>query len=194
MPRDLIGGRIVCDKIARVGMKHVQRLKRHVLEVGDSVFSRRGDLSRFAVVTPDESGWLCVTGCIRIRLNCPDVEIGYSRRYLEQESVGKWLLHQAKGITMPNLKTTIVRDLPFVYPVLGGNGINGWHDEYLFEDSKVVVGRVGVYCGCVHISPPQSWITDNALYVAEQGSRLAFVYLVHALTHAKLNQYASQSG
>ncbi|MCY2978218.1 MAG: restriction endonuclease subunit S [Planctomycetota bacterium] len=80
------------------------------------------------------------------------------------------------------------------FPVLGGNGVNGWHSEYLFEDRRIVVGRVGVYCGCVHVSPPQSWITDNALYVEKQDSRLAFDYLVHALTHARLNQYASQSG
>ena len=118
MPRDLIRGRIVCDQIARVGNEHVQRLGRHCLEVGDIVFSRRGDITRFAVVTEDEVGWLCGTGCIRIRLNCPDVDVGYLRRYLEQESIGKWLLHEAKGITMPNLNTKIVRALPFVYPPL----------------------------------------------------------------------------
>ena len=118
MPRDLTGGRIVCTQIARVGNEYVQRLSRHRLEVGDIVFSRRGDISRFAVVTEDEAGWLCGTGCIRIRLNCPDVDIGYLRRYLDQESIGKWLLHEAKGITMPNLNTKIVRALPFVYPPL----------------------------------------------------------------------------
>ena len=80
------------------------------------------------------------------------------------------------------------------YPVLGGNGINGFHDRYMFEDPQVVIGRVGVYCGCVHASPPKSWVTDNALYVSEWSPRLRFEYLLHALTHARLNQYASQSG
>ena len=80
------------------------------------------------------------------------------------------------------------------YSVLGGNGINGFHDRYMFEDSQIVIGRVGVYCGCVHASPPKSWVTDNALYVSEWSPRLRFEYLLHALTHARLNQYASQSG
>jgi type I restriction enzyme, S subunit len=118
MPRDLVDGRIVCDQIARVGSNHVDRLKQHMLQIGDIVFSRRGDITRFAVVTENEVGWLCGTGCIRIRLNCPSVDIGYARCYLEQEAVGKWLMHQAKGITMPNLNTKIIRELPFVYPPL----------------------------------------------------------------------------
>ena len=80
------------------------------------------------------------------------------------------------------------------YSVLGGNGINGFHDRYMFQDRQIVIGRVGVYCGCVHASPPKSWVTDNALYVSERSPRLRFEYLLHALTHARLNQYASQSG
>jgi type I restriction enzyme, S subunit len=80
------------------------------------------------------------------------------------------------------------------YPVLGGNGINGRHDQYMFEEPQIVIGRVGVYCGCVHVSPPRCWVTDNALYVSERSEELMFEYLVHALIHARLNQYASQSG
>jgi type I restriction enzyme S subunit len=80
------------------------------------------------------------------------------------------------------------------YPVLGGNGINGFHDRYMFEDPQIVIGRVGANCGCVHSSPPRSWVTDNALYVSERSLQLTFAYLVHALTHARLNQYASQFG
>ena len=44
------------------------------------------------------------------------------------------------------------------YSVLGGNGINGFHDRYMFDDPQIVIGRVGVYCGCVHASPPKSWV------------------------------------
>jgi type I restriction enzyme S subunit len=80
------------------------------------------------------------------------------------------------------------------YPVLGGNGISGFHDQYKFEEPQIVIGRVGAYCGCVHVSPTKSWITDNALYVSERHPDLLFDYLVHALTHAHLNQYASQFG
>lgn len=80
------------------------------------------------------------------------------------------------------------------HPVFGGNGVSGFHDQYKFQEPQIVIGRVGAYCGCVHVSPPESWITDNALYVSERHSDLLFDYLVHALTHARLNQYASQFG
>ncbi|QJP98672.1 restriction endonuclease subunit S [Herbaspirillum rubrisubalbicans Os34] len=79
------------------------------------------------------------------------------------------------------------------YPVFGGNGINGCHDKFLFDARKIVIGRVGVYCGCVHVSPARSWITDNALYVSEHDASVKFDFLSFSLKLAKLNQYASQS-
>jgi len=80
------------------------------------------------------------------------------------------------------------------YPVFGGNGISGFHNHYMFKERRIVIGRVGVYCGCIHVSPPNSWVTDNALYVTEQSEDVSFEYLVHALIHARLNQHASQFG
>jgi type I restriction enzyme S subunit len=75
-------------------------------------------VTRFAVVTEAEEGWLCGTGSIRIRLNSPDVLTGYLRRYLQQDSIGEWLKHHSKGVTMQNLNTEVIRALPFVYPPL----------------------------------------------------------------------------
>ncbi|WP_410376752.1 restriction endonuclease subunit S [Enterobacter sp. CPE_E423] len=50
-------------------------------------------------------------------------------------------------------------------PVYGGNGITGYHDKYNTEEPTIVIGRVGYYCGSVHLTPEKSWITDNALLV-----------------------------
>jgi type I restriction enzyme S subunit len=80
------------------------------------------------------------------------------------------------------------------YPVYGGNGINGFHTEYMFEQPVVVIGRVGAYCGAVYYSKPKSWVTDNALYVAEKSDELDDVYLAQALRMANLNQYAGRAG
>ena len=77
--------------------------------------------------------------------------------------------------------------------VYGGNGVSGSHDEYMFDERQIVIGRVGVYCGCVHVSEPQSWITDNALYVHSISPRLRFSYLAAALALANLNKYANQA-
>jgi type I restriction enzyme S subunit len=118
MPQDLIDGLISVDKIARVNADHVGRLSRHQLQRGDVVYSRRGDVTRFAVVRAEEAGWLCGTGCLRIRLNSTDIDIGYLRWFLSHGSVRDWLIRQAKGATMPNLNTGILEALPIFYPPL----------------------------------------------------------------------------
>jgi type I restriction enzyme S subunit len=79
------------------------------------------------------------------------------------------------------------------YPVYGGNGINGYHDRFMFEEQKIVLGRVGVYCGCVHITEPFSWVTDNALYVEKILKPIETIYLATALTFANLNKLAGQA-
>lgn len=81
-----------------------------------------------------------------------------------------------------------------LYPVYGGNGINGYHDSFMFEKRMIVLGRVGAYCGAVHYTLPQSWITDNALYVESMKKKMDPIYLVDALRFANLNQYAGQAG
>jgi type I restriction enzyme S subunit len=78
--------------------------------------------------------------------------------------------------------------------VYGGNGVNGEHDIAMFEEAKLVIGRVGAYCGAVHLTKPRSWITDNALYASEMSPLVRMEYLAFALEQANLNQYASQSG
>ena len=80
-----------------------------------------------------------------------------------------------------------------IYPVYGGNGINGHHNEYMFEEPQLCIGRVGVKCGCVHLTEPKSWITDNALYINKLLKPLNIIYLKEALTQINLNQYAKRA-
>jgi len=47
-------------------------------------------------------------------------------------------------------------------PVYGGNGITGYHNESTIHEKTIVIGRVGYYCGSVHITEPEAWVTDNA--------------------------------
>jgi len=85
-------------------------------------------------------------------------------------------------------------DLQGQYPVYGGNGINGYHSEYMFDKPVVVLGRVGVYCGVVHFTEPKCWVTDNALYISEHSDDLNPRYLAEALRIANVNQYAGRAG
>lgn len=80
------------------------------------------------------------------------------------------------------------------YNVYGGNGINGTHNDYFIEEPTLVIGRVGEYCGAVHITTPKSWATDNCLYVTNYLIKVNQEYLKYALIHANLNQYAKVGG
>ena len=80
------------------------------------------------------------------------------------------------------------------YTVYGGNGVTGSHSEYFLENRTLIIGRVGAYCGAVHITEPKSWITDNALYVTEYLIQVNQVYLAHILRKANINQYAKVGG
>ncbi len=80
------------------------------------------------------------------------------------------------------------------YSVYGGNGINGSHNEYLIEKPTIVIGRVGEYCGAVHITKPKSWITDNGLYITEFYQSVNLKYLSYVLNKLDLNQYAKVGG
>lgn len=74
------------------------------------------------------------------------------------------------------------------YPVYGGNGVSGHYSKYLFEDSRVIIGRVGAKCGVVHITAPKSWVTDNALVVDTWYMNLKFLY--YSLSNLNLNQFS----
>ena len=47
-------------------------------------------------------------------------------------------------------------------PVFGGNGVTGYHDTANTFEPTIVIGRVGYYCGSIHVTPSEAWITDNA--------------------------------
>jgi type I restriction enzyme S subunit len=80
-----------------------------------------------------------------------------------------------------------------VFPVFGGNGITGYHSTYNSDDIKLVIGRVGEYCGAIYKTPTLSWITDNALYVNEKKLDVSDEYLYFLLCYLELNKYANRN-
>lgn len=79
------------------------------------------------------------------------------------------------------------------YKVYGGNGVNGTHTEYMFDSPTLVIGRVGYYCGSVHITEPKSWVTDNALYVKEFLKKTDLLFIKHLLATHDLNKAAGRA-
>lgn len=117
MPADIAGGRVSTSSIARVGPEHVERLSQHQLRLNDIVFSRRGDVTRFARVTPREVGWLCGTGCLKVRVGTGDLALPqWISLALGRPEVKEWLVRHAVGATMPNLNSSILGALPIQVP------------------------------------------------------------------------------
>ena len=77
-------------------------------------------------------------------------------------------------------------------PVYGGNGINGYHDKANIEKETIVIGRVGYYCGCIHLTASKAWVTDNAFVVSYSETNFDREFLIQLLKWADLGkqQYA----
>lgn len=78
-------------------------------------------------------------------------------------------------------------------PVFGGNGINGYHDRYNLNKPTIVIGRVGYYCGSIHITPEKAWVTDNAFETkfSENNIYINFLYWLLLGTNLKENENAT---
>lgn len=113
-----IGNRlnIVTDKIVYVGEKDIERLKKYTVKETDIVYSRRGDVEKCAYIKQEQAGWLCGTGCLRIRFTSKNIFPKFCAYYLSTPQIKSWVLNSAVGTTMPNLNTTILGELPLVIP------------------------------------------------------------------------------
>lgn len=73
-------------------------------------------------------------------------------------------------------------------PVFGGNGITGYHNKANVYKETIVIGRVGYYCGSVHVTPSQAWITDNAFITQYSEKYIDRDYLVLMLRFMNLGR------
>ena len=116
MPKDLIGGKVVIDSIARVPAIHIERLCQHKINPNDILYSRRGDVGRCAFATDKEAGWLCGTGCLRVTIDKNKANPKFVFYQLQtSESIG-WVEKHAVGSTMLNLNTSILSHVPIILP------------------------------------------------------------------------------
>ena len=79
-----------------------------------------------------------------------------------------------------------------MYPVYGGNGVNGYTSNYNVENETMVIGRVGEKCGNVNITQSRSWVSDNALIVTPK-AKYDIGYMRYLLEQINLNDYANRN-
>jgi type I restriction enzyme S subunit len=115
MPQDIVGGKISTAKIARISEEKASELSKHRLSVGDTLFARRGDLTKRAIVSESEDGWICGTGTVRVRSRRLNPQILFNS--VSTDEVNAWLKSHAVGATMPNINTALVGDIPIRVPV-----------------------------------------------------------------------------
>ena len=104
--------------------------------------------------------------------------------------VGKDVFEFASGkaLTKENLNPE------YEYNCYGGNGVTGKSNDYLVEASTIVIGRVGEYCGGIHLTNPYSWITDNAIYLKKYDSRYELEFIEYLFKAMDFHRFASESG
>lgn len=78
------------------------------------------------------------------------------------------------------------------YPVYGGNGIVGYHNEYNLNGDNIIIGRVGALCGNIRNVYGKAFITDNAFILTKKidnnNSFLRYLLNIH-----NLRQYAREA-
>jgi len=116
MPQNIGDNRVVEAGISRIALEDARKLARYRVRPGDIVYSRRGDVERRALIREEQDGWLCGTGCLRVRLGKDGVDPHYASYYLAHPNVREWITRHAHGATMPNLNTSILGACPVVVP------------------------------------------------------------------------------
>lgn len=79
------------------------------------------------------------------------------------------------------------------YPVYGGNGIVGMHDEFNLTGDNIIVGRVGAQCGNVRFIKEKIWLTDNAFRIVEYTFEFDLAFLTFLLNFKNLKEYSRQT-
>lgn len=115
MPANMTDDRIDESSIASVSQSKADGLSQHKVLTGDILLPRRGELDRRAYILPEQEGWLCGTGSLRIRVKAGISSRAVFHALASPNAVG-WLKNHAVGTTMPNINATIVSNIPIMLP------------------------------------------------------------------------------
>ena len=115
MPAKMKDNRVDLSGIAYISHQDAERLSKHLVQEGDIIYSRRGDVTQKALIRKDEVGYFCGTGCLLVRPG-EKIDSEFLTYHLSTPSNQEWIIKQAVGATMPNLNTTILCEVPLRVP------------------------------------------------------------------------------
>ena len=116
-PINIVGDGIVPDPSKLISDVTIKRLSNYVLEEGDVVVGRRGEIGRCAVVGANERGWVCGTGSFFIR-PLPSLDSQFLAHLIRSPEYREQLEKLSTGATMKNLSNTALGDLVVSVPPL----------------------------------------------------------------------------
>ena len=100
-PANIVKGAIHTEKIMYISSEKAQELSKYILSSNDILLARRGDLSKCAIATNDNVGWLCGTGSFVMHLCI--VESVYFQYIYATQYIQDLLSEASVGATMDNL-------------------------------------------------------------------------------------------
>lgn len=106
-----------------------RELARHILQAGDVLFARRGEIGRCGLYLEGDPVALCGTGCLRARLDTTKIDPVLAYFLIQSRQARDWLCAHAVGATMPNLNTNIIGELPM--PDIPKDEQSAWVDALL---------------------------------------------------------------
>ena len=163
------------DEPASVLIERIRAEKQALIKAGKI----RKDKHESAIITRDKIPYEIIDGKKRCIADEVPFEIPDSWCWCRLGSIIQ--IESGKGLTSKQMIEGSI-------PVYGGNGITGYHNASLVHKETVVIGRVGYYCGSVHITEKEAWVTDNAFITTYPENSIYREYLVYTLRYMNLGQ------
>lgn len=105
------------DKLEYITDTKAEQLSVHRLEPQDIVFGRKGAVDRHLFVQPEHAGWVQGSDCIRMRIECPEINPRFISYALLSEAHKKWMLNQCGNkATMASLNQDVVKRIQLNLP------------------------------------------------------------------------------
>ena len=163
------------DEPASVLLERIRAEKQALIKAGKI----RKDKHESAIITRDKIPYEIIDGKERCIADEVPFEIPDSWCWCRLGSIIQ--IESGKGLTSKQMIEGSI-------PVYGGNGITGYHNASLVHKETVVIGRVVYYCGSVHITEKEAWVTDNAFITTYPENSIYREYLVYTLRYMNLGQ------
>jgi len=114
-PANIVNGAIVPSAKMMIDQETRKRLSKYILKTGEFVIARRGDLSKCAIISEHEDGWLCGTGSFFIQPS-EFIEKNLFLKVYRSSFFQKQLADTSIGQTMANLNQKILNNSLFPLP------------------------------------------------------------------------------